>query len=232
MQPLSHHTPTEAYVARLRSLHLGAAVEPALSLAAELNEGRTRPLSDVPYLFHLLEVAIQIPEVFGIRDETATVLALWHDLLEDDQIIRESLEAYCAEHPALERLGDLMPLLDGLNRHGKTTDEYYEIIAGLPPHVFWVKASDLLSNTRPMPLLQWKHLKSHWIAKYTVELAREVLDVGRFEKRRGYAAIRSALLDVQQRLLPALEADPARWHEVAQYDPRFAAAAHDLQQLD
>jgi (p)ppGpp synthase/HD superfamily hydrolase len=231
MKPLSQHTITEAYVARLRSLHLGAAVEPALMLAAERNEGRTRPLSDTPYLFHLVEVAIQIPEVFGIRDETATVVALWHDLLEDDQISRQALIDYCQNHAALKRLGDVMPLLDGLNRHGKTTAEYYDGIAGLPPQAFWVKTSDLLSNTRSMPLLNWKQLKPRWIAKYTVELAREVIDVGRFEKRRGYSVIRSALLEVQQRLLPALEGDPARWHEVAQYDPRFAAAAYELQEM-
>lgn len=222
------HLPTEALSIRLHALHLGAAVAPALTLAAERNAGRMRPLSDTPYLYHLLEVALQIPEVFGIRDEIATVLALWHDLLEDDQITEAELQAFCAAHPALERLGDLLPLLDGLNRHGKTVSQYYDGIAGLPPQVFWVKASDLLSNTRPQPLLDWERLRPRWIAKYTVELAREVLDTGRFENRRGYPAIRTALLEVQQRMLPALQENIDRWCAVAACDPRFDAAAQDL----
>jgi hypothetical protein len=76
-----------------------------------------------------------------------------------------------------------------------------------------------------MPLLQWDQLKPHWIAKYTVEIAREVLDIGRFETRRGYSAIRSALLDVQLRMLNALQQDPDRWREVGASDPRFGGAA-------
>lgn len=223
-----NNTETESLIARLRALYLGAAVEPALQLAAERNAGRTRPLSDQPYLFHLLEVALHIVEVFGIRDETATVLALWHDLLEDDQISRAELQQYVLSRPALVRLGDVLPLLDGLNRHGKTTEQYYATIATLPPQVFWVKAADLLSNTKTLPLLDWPRIKPHWIAKYTVELAREVLDVGRFENRRGYATIRTALLDVQIRLLNALQADPKRWHEVGAYDSRFGGAALKL----
>ncbi len=222
------HTPTKAFVARLRSLHLGPAVEPALQLAAERNHRRMRPLSDQPYLYHLVEVALQIVEVFNIRDETATVLALWHDLIEDDQITPAELSAYCAQYPALQRMGDLLPLLAGLDRRDKSVTAYYSTIATLPPHVFWVKASDLLSNTRTLPLLEWERLRPRWIAKYTVEIAREVLDVGRFETKRGYSVIRSALLDVQQRLLNALQADPERWHAVAALDPRFAAAALDL----
>ena len=223
------HTQTEALAAQLQSLHLGAAIEPALQLATERNAGRLRPLSsDQPYLYHLLEVALQIVEVFGIRDETATVLALWHDLLEDEQITRAELSDFISQSPALVRLGDLLPLLDGLNRHGKTTEQYYDTIAALPPQVFWVKAADLLSNTKTMPLLDWPQLKPRWIAKYTVELAREVLDVGRFERRRGYSAIRTALLDVQHRLITALQNDVPRWREVAACDPRFAAAAEDL----
>ncbi|MBA3469219.1 MAG: hypothetical protein H0T53_06190 [Herpetosiphonaceae bacterium] len=223
------HTQTDALAAQLQSLYLGAAIEPALQLAAERNTGRLRPLSnDQPYLYHLLEVALNIVAIFGIRDETATVLALWHDLLEDDQITREELSAFISHSPALRRLGDLLPLLDGLNRHGKTTEQYYDGIAALPPQVFWVKAADLLSNTKSMPLLNWQQLKPHWIAKYTVEIAREVLDVGRFERRRGYPVIRVALLEVQQRLINALQKDVERWREVAACDPRFAAAAEDL----
>lgn len=222
------HTPTEALTGRLISQRIGPSVEPALELAARCNVGRLRPLSDQPYLYHLVEVALNIIEVFGIRDETATVLALWHDLLEDEQISREQLAAYIDRHPALIRLGDLLGLLDGLNRHGKTTEQYYAGIAALPPQVFWVKAADLLSNTRPLPLLEWERIRPRWIAKYTVELAREVLDVGRFERRRGYSAIRAALLDIQARLLLALQQDVERWREVAALDPRFAAAAQDL----
>ena len=222
---MSMHTPTEALIGRLRAHYLGAAVEPALQLASERNQGRMRPLSDQPYLYHLVEVALNIVEVFGIRDETATVLALWHDLLEDDQISRDELLNYILTRPALVRLGDLLPLLDGLNRHGKSTEQYYGTIATLPPQVFWVKAADLLSNTKPMPLLQWDQLKPHWIAKYTVEIAREVLDIGRFETRRGYSAIRAALLDVQLRMLNALQQDPDRWREVGACDPRFGGAA-------
>lgn len=226
------HTQTAALVAQLQAFHLGSAVEPALQLTIERNEGRLRPLSDQPYLYHVVEVATHIVEVFGIRDETATVLALWHDLLEDEQITPDELTVFINQHPALMRLGAIMPLLDGLNRHGKTTEQYYETIGTLPPQVFWVKAADLLSNTKMMPLLDWPRLKPHWIAKYTVELAREVLDVGRFERRRGYTAIRTALLDVQQRLLNALANDAERWREVAAHDPRFGAAATALLQAE
>ena len=224
------HLPTAAAVARLQAMRLGAAVEPALLLAARCNQQRMRPLSDQPYLLHLVEVALQIASEFSIHDEIATVVALWHDLLEDNQISAAELQAYCGQHSALRRLGDLLPLLEGLNRQGKTVEQYYAGIAALPPQAFWVKASDLLSNTRMMPLLQWEHLKPEWIAKYTVEIAREVLDVGRFETKRGYQTIRAALLDVQQRLLRALKADKDRWYEVALLDPRFSAAAQDLLQ--
>ncbi|MFD3164985.1 hypothetical protein [Herpetosiphon sp. NSE202] len=226
------HLPTEALLARLRAAHLGSAVEPALQLAVERNAGRMRPLSDQPYLYHLVEVALQIVEVFGIRDEIATVIALWHDLLEDDQISRDELLQYINTRPALVRLGDLFPLLDGLDRHNKTTEQYYSTIAILPPQAFWVKTSDLLSNTRPMPLLDWQRLKPRWIAKYTVELAREVLDVGRFEQKRAYPTIRNALLDVQQRLLNGMQNDEDRWHEIAAYDPRFISSAQRLLNLE
>lgn len=219
---------TEALIAQLRTKQIGAAVEPALQLAIERNQGRMRPLSTQPYMYHLVEVALHISDVFGFQDETATVLALWHDLLEDDQIERQELQNYINHRPAIVRLGDILPMLDALNRHGKTTEQYYEEIAAQPPQVFWVKASDLLSNTKPLPMLDWNHIKPQWIAKYTSEIAREVLDVGRFEAKRGYSTIRNALLDVQIRLLTNLHHDSERWHEVAMLDARFTPSAHDL----
>lgn len=124
-------------------------LDEALALAADAFRPRVRKQTEIPYLFHLLQVSVTVAEHGG--DEEQLIAALLHDYLEDiDGANAEELEGRFG--PRVTRL--VLALSDAVASEGEKPPwegrkrAYLDRVATEPPEVKLICAADKLHNAR------------------------------------------------------------------------------------
>jgi len=130
------------------------------------DQNQTIPGTDLPYVVHLSNVAMEIllasEKTENFDGELAVQVALLHDILEDTPTTYEELENTFSKTVAegvlaLTKNADLekdQRMMDSLNR-----------IKKLPKEVWAVKLADRITNLQPPPV----HWSEEKIKKYTAE---------------------------------------------------------------
>ena len=131
----------------------------ALDFAVEAHKGQKRKKSEIPYIYHPLNMACHALSM-GIKEDEIIAAILLHDVVED-------CEKTIDELPVNVETKELVRLLtkedtDGSN--GKTTEEYYGELA-LNPKAALIKCIDRCNN---MTTMSWG-LSHEGIYKYIAE---------------------------------------------------------------
>lgn len=120
----------------------------ALDFAIKAHEGQTRKNSDVPYIYHPLNLACHCLAM-GINDDSVVAACLLHDVIEDCGVARDEL-------PVDDDIRDIVVLLShekeiDPNERDKVLKAYYGKIAA-DPRASLVKCVDRCNN---LTTLSW-----------------------------------------------------------------------------
>jgi (p)ppGpp synthase/HD superfamily hydrolase len=131
-------------------------VQTALYVAAQAHNGQLRPGTDLPYIVHISDVALEVAAALAVESHNDRILALCcallHDVLEDTTIGEAVLTAQfgptiTAGVLALTKNSALPPterMADSLRR-----------IQAQPREVWLVKLADRISNLSTPPPAHW-----------------------------------------------------------------------------
>jgi (p)ppGpp synthase/HD superfamily hydrolase len=138
--------------------------EDALLFAADKHRKQIRKGSSVPYVSHLLGVASLVLEHGGDEDEG--IGALLHDVIEDQDVKKEELEAKFGLRVAeiVEGCTDGVPDESGIKPPWRARKEAYiaHINSDLAPSIRLVSAADKLHNIRSIITDYRTHREELW----------------------------------------------------------------------
>jgi (p)ppGpp synthase/HD superfamily hydrolase len=166
----------------------------ALRLAAEGHGAQTFPGTDLPYLLHVSQVAMEVMAVLAQRrvsdPDLAVLCAILHDSVEDSagRVTLEGIEARFGR-PVRDGVDALTKRAAVGGKPARMADSLRRIQAQ-PQEVWMVKLADRITNLQPPPA-HWDRLK---IARYQEE-ARSI-----------HAALGDACPILGRRLAAAIEA--------------------------
>ena len=198
----------------------------ALLFAAAHHRGQTyeQPYGQVPYLYHLVDVAWCLGFTLELNDGLTIACGLLHDLLEDQKASPHELSAYLRSLPdaSPDVENKILTILTALSRPQSEIDHpaYYAALAQAPAEARLVKAADLICNCASLKAhaRNWFSAppastpRPHLIAKYVIESEKYVLDQPAFRSLDGYPLIHSTLLGILQDLLTFLDREaPAQY---------------------
>lgn len=204
---------------------------------------------EVPYLYHLLDVAWCLAFTLEIDDELCVTCGLLHDLLEDQKATPNELSAYLCSLPGVtpELEAKIIRILQALIRPEEKNDQgiYYSGLALAPAEARLVKAADLICNTSSLKAKarNWFSVppigtpKPYLIAKYVIEADKYVLEQPTFCSLSSYPLIHNTLLGILQDLLTYLDREaPAQYGLLDQlalkrYRTGFRSPALHIQRL-
>ena len=117
----------------------------AIDYAVEAHEGQTRKKSDIPYIYHPLNMACHALSM-GIKEDVVIASILLHDVIED-------CGKQISELPVCDEVKDIVMLLTRDSTDDKTRDsvmeEYYDAICTNPKAAL-VKCIDRCNNLTTM----------------------------------------------------------------------------------
>lgn len=121
------------------------AIERAWILAEKHHQGQARKGGNAPYIIHPTRVALFLMIGFEVKDPSIIQGALLHDILEDSDLSRGSLEeAFGREVANLVAILTKKKTDDPRNEH--IENPYYQGVIHHGPHAVLVKISDKLDN--------------------------------------------------------------------------------------
>jgi len=127
----------------------------ALKFAAEAHNGRKVPGTDIPYLFHISLVSMEVLSALASEKvdngNLAVQCALLHDVIEDTETTYEQVETLFGIHVA--NGVQALSKEDYLPKDEKMADSLARIRLQ-PKEVWMVKLADRITNLQPPP--------SHW----------------------------------------------------------------------
>lgn len=131
-------------------------VQKALYFAARVHNGQLRPGSDLPYLVHLSDVALEVAATLAAEpghDHTlALCCALLHDVIEDTDIDEATLAARFG--PAIAAGVRALTKDPALPAPERMPDSLRRIVQQ-PREVWLVKLADRISNLSVPPPAHW-----------------------------------------------------------------------------
>jgi hypothetical protein len=209
----------------------------ALLYAAARHHGDVYEQSygDVPYLYHLLDVAWCLAFTLEINHGLTIACGLLHDLLEDEKATTQELSSYLSSLPEITPGLEIkiLEILQALIRPDEKNDQvtYYSALSQAPSEARLVKTADLICNTASLKAKarDWFQAppagspKPHLIAKYVIESEKYVLEKPAYCSLENYPLIHNTLLGVLQDLLDQLA--------LRRYHTGFRAAALHIQYI-
>lgn len=164
----------------------------AWRFAASAHQGQQVPSTELPYLTHLGQVAMELMRVMAVepvaQPDLPIICAVLHDVIEDTpvtygQVLEEFGEAIAQGVQALTK-NEALPSKD------EQMDDSLARIQQQPQEVWMVKLADRISNLGPPP--------SHWTQEKINRYRQEALKIHR--------ALGAASLLLSNRLLKRIEA--------------------------
>lgn len=165
----------------------------AINSAVVWHAGQDRKYSEVPYIVHPLRVMSLVRSVTD--DEDMLVAAVFHDVIEDTRIEKDTIQCYYGDRVAdlVDWLSDVSKPEDGNRATRKAID--LEHTANAPPEAQTIKLADLIDNTRSITCADPDFARVYMKEK---ERLLEVLHKG---DKALYAEAKNLLVEYQTGLL-------------------------------
>jgi (p)ppGpp synthase/HD superfamily hydrolase len=134
----------------------------ALRFAAAAHRGQTVPGSDMPYLAHVCNVAMEVMTAIASADDgvahpdLAVQCALLHDVIEDTGVSYENVEALFGA--AVADGVAALSKQEGLGSKSEKMADSLRRIKDQPREIWMVKLADRITNLQPPPHY-WKEQK-------------------------------------------------------------------------
>ncbi len=127
----------------------------ALHFAAHAHHGQTVPGSEMPYLAHVCNVAMEVMTAIASADDgvahpdLAVQCALLHDVIEDSGISYENVEALFGA--AVADGVSALSKEEGLDNKSERMADSLRRIKDQPREIWMVKLADRITNLQPPP---------------------------------------------------------------------------------
>lgn len=178
----------------------------AVDLAVKAHEGQTRKKSDMPYIYHPLNMACHALSM-GIKEDAVIAAIMLHDVVED--CVKEDGTPYTpADLPVSEEAREIVRLMT----HEDTTDEnrdevidaYYTAIAKNPKAAL-VKCIDRCNNLTTMSWGLSRKRINHYIVetdRYYPALLKAIKDTPEYNNAAWLLKYQiESMLDIYKRLM-------------------------------